>query len=226
MLIACWSVKGGAGVSVTSAALALTLARQSPCGVLLVDLRGDVPAVLGVTAPAGPGVTEWLGGGPDVTVDALGRLETDVGSGVSLLPRGEGTVDACGRIDLLAGVLSADARPVVVDVGVLGPDAGGGAPDDETVAHRLAASATHSWLVTRPCYLALRRISEAPLIPSGVVLINEPGRALGRRDVEDAVGATVVAEVAIDPQVARAVDAGLLMHRVPRPLARALRHAA
>jgi hypothetical protein len=59
-----------------------------------------------------------------------------------------------------------------------------------------------------------------------VVLLAEPGRALTRADVEDCVGAPVVAEVAVDPQVARAVDAGLLATRLPRALARELSRAA
>jgi hypothetical protein len=62
--------------------------------------------------------------------------------------------------------------------------------------------------------------------PSEIVLLTEPGRALGRGDVERAVGAPVVAEVAVDPQVARAVDAGLLTSRLPRGLARELARAA
>jgi hypothetical protein len=59
-----------------------------------------------------------------------------------------------------------------------------------------------------------------------VVLVTEPGRSLGRTDVERAIGAPVVADVAVDPQVARAVDAGLLLHRLPRGLARDLARAA
>jgi hypothetical protein len=59
-----------------------------------------------------------------------------------------------------------------------------------------------------------------------VVLINEPGRALGRKDIESVLGIPVVADVLIDPNVARAVDAGLLAGRLPRTLARSLRSAA
>jgi hypothetical protein len=59
-----------------------------------------------------------------------------------------------------------------------------------------------------------------------VVLVTEPGRALDRGDVERVVGAPVRAEVAVDPAVARAVDAGLLVSRLPRGLERSLRRAA
>ena len=87
----------------------------------------------------------------------------------------------------------------------------------------LAAGAQVSLLVLRPCYLALRRALAAPVRPSGVVLVTEPRRVLGRRDVEDVLGVPVRAEISLDDGIARAVDAGLLARRVPRPLERALR---
>ena len=79
-------------------------------------------------------------------------------------------------------------------------------------------------LVTRPCYLALRRAIDTPLRPCGVVLINEPGRALTATDIEAVLGHPIVATVPYDVAISRAVDAGLLASRVPRILARALRH--
>jgi hypothetical protein len=90
----------------------------------------------------------------------------------------------------------------------------------------VAAAASASLLVLRPCYLSLRRALQAPMRPSGVILVSEPGRSLGRSDVEDVLGVPVRAVVGIDPAVARAVDAGLLATRLPRGLERALRHAA
>jgi hypothetical protein len=107
---------------------------------------------------------------------------------------------------------------VIVDCGVL--------DGREPARSVVAARSTHSLLVTRACYLALRRAADPPLRPSGVVLITEPGRALDRDDVEKVVGAPVRAEVPLDPAVARAVDAGLLASRLPRGLERALRRAA
>jgi len=49
-----------------------------------------------------------------------------------------------------------------------------------------------------------------------VVLVRDPGRAVRSADVAVVVGAPVVAEVAVDPAVARAVDAGLARTRLPR----------
>lgn len=219
MLIACWSPKGGSGTTVVSCALAALLARGTEAGALLADLSGDAAAVLGVADPPGPGLAEWLAAGPDVGAGALARLETEVGAGLRLLAWKSAGADfppAPERAEALVEALSADARPVVADCGSAASGAG----------LALAAGAAVSLLVLRPCYLALRRALAAPVRPSGVVLVTEVGRSLGRRDVEEVLGVPVRAEVAVEEAVARAVDAGLLARRVPRQLERALRAVA
>lgn len=212
MIITCWSVKGGSGTTVVAASLALLAGRRCPDGALLVDLAGDGPAVLGMAEPTGPGVGDWL---DQLTADpaVLRTLEREATAHVRLLPMG--TRSSAGGA-LLAAALAQDGRTVIVDAGVLGPG-----PSID-----LIAGATTSLLVLRPCYLALRRASLAPVRPTGIVLVTEVGRALGRRDVEAVLGAPVVAEVLADPTVARAVDAGLLAGRLPRALERSLRSAA
>lgn len=216
LLISCWSVKGGSGTTVVSVALALELARSSPDGALLLDLAGDVPAVLGLPDRSGPGVADWLADG-DATSDALKRLAVDATSSLSVLPWG-GTTEQAMTDDgeRLVAALAGTALPVVADCGsrVAGPGLA------------VAAAATVSLLVLRPCYLALRRALAAPVCASGIVLVREDNRSLGRRDVEDVLGIPVRAEVPWDAAVARAVDAGLLATRVPRVLERAVREAA
>jgi len=133
---------------------------------------------------------------------------------VALVARGDGPLAASGG-ERLAAALGGD-RHVVVDCGPPGPGPG----------LAVAAAAGLSLLVLRPCYLALRRALAAPLRPSGVVLVRERERSLGRRDVEAVLGVPVRAEVAWDPAVARRVDAGLLAANLPRTLERALRRAA
>ena len=215
MLVACWSSKGGSGTTVVAASLTLLLARRSTAGAVFADLAGDGPAAFGIPDPAGPGLVGWLGAGEDVPPDALGRLEVPLGHGVSILPRGEGRLDE-RRADVLTALLTAEARPVVADCGA----------GLQGAARALAAGASRSILVTRSCFLSLRRALAAPIRPSEVVLLTEPGRSLSRHDVEDCIGAPVVAEVAVDPAVARAVDAGLLASRLPRGLERELGRAA
>jgi hypothetical protein len=216
MVITCWSVKGGSGTTVIAAALALRLARVSP-PVVLADLGGDLPAALGRPEPAGPGIADWIAAGPDVASGALERLAAPARPGRSLLPRGNpGAPPTSVEGERLAAALGQlNGAATVVD--------GGSTADDFTYA--LAAASDRSLLVIRPCFLALRHAVAAPIRPTTVVLVTEPQRTLSAADVEDVLGAPVVT-VAWDHAVARAVDAGLLVSRVPRPLDRALRDAA
>ena len=220
MLVACWSAKGGAGTTVVSCSLSLLLARSAERGdAVLVDLAGDVPATLGLAEPS-IGVGEWLAAPSDVDADALGRVAVDAGEGLSVVGAGAATCAAPGadRAAALAAALAALDATVVVDCGVL--------TSSSSLALAVAGAADVSLLVVRPCYVSLRRAIAAPLRPDAVVLVAEPGRSLGRRDVEDVLGVEVRAELELDPSVARAVDAGLLRCRLPRHLERVLEAAA
>ena len=242
MLIACWSVKGGAGTTVVAAALAVLLARAAPHGVLLVDLGGDAAALFGHDPPA-QGVSDWLGAGPSVSPDSLRALEVATGVGVQLLGPGsvlpeaaplletpsqsihksasaEGNRCRCRDGDLrrLVEVLEADTRPIVVDMGPAYNPLGS--------CDAVHKAATKSILVIRPCYLAVRRAVSGNRRPSAVVVIDEPGRALRIDDIEEVLGVPVCARLDLDPAVARGVDSGLFGSRLPRSLERGLRHVA
>lgn len=207
-MFVCWSVKGGSGTTVVAASLALTL--SSRADVTLVDLRGDVPAALGAAEPAGPGVSEWLAS-PTATAEALWGLAVTIAPNLRALPWGAaGGTPPTQRWHDLAEALGSAHDAVVVDAG--------GAP-----AAALLAAAERSVLVTRACYLSLRRCPHLASPPTDIVLVKEPGRALGAADIERAVGAPVVAEVPFDPAIARAIDAGLLSSRLPLALRNALR---
>jgi hypothetical protein len=220
MVTLCWAAKGGSGTTVVAAGLALASTRPS----LLVDLDGELPAVLGIPEPERPGVSEWLAS--DASADHLADLLIDIGPRTWLLPwqaaahgvhdrdGDDGTARWAALGDWLHDWSSQWGCDVTVDVGTRTP------PDP------LTARAARSLLVTRPCYLSLRRAVRCPVRPTGVVLVDEPGRGLGSRDVEHALGVPIDAVVSIDPTVSRAVDAGLLATRLPRVMTRALRQAA
>ena len=217
MLTCCWSVKGGSGTTVVAASLGL-LAASAPGGALLVDLAGDIPAALGLPQPSGPGVRDWLTADAGVEADAIGHLSEPASPGLRVVPAGAGGADrppSRARVELLARTLAEHDTEVVVDLGVPNPS-----------WQPLLARADTSLLVIRPCYLALRRATTLTWRPTGIVLVREPGRALGRREVEDVTGVRVLAEVDVEPSIARAVDAGLLASRLPRGLSRPLRAAA
>ena len=201
----CWSVKGGSGTTVVAASLALLSSLDST----LVDLAGELPAVLGLPDPPGQGVTDWLAS--DAPAPALADLTVTVDRATDLVPRGSGTLDrGSPRWPELLAWLRGRPNAII--------DAGTGPPPDE-----LVGDGVRSLLVTRGCFLALRRAVAAPRRPDGVVLVAEPGRSLRAAEVTRAVGAPVVATVSVDPAVARAVDAGLLVARLPRVLQRELR---
>lgn len=229
-MICCWGAKGGVGTSVVAAALALVLARR-PAGAMIVDLRGDQPALLGVREPPGPGVGDWIVRGASAPPDALGRLEVEVADGLRLLPRGSWDRSAPAedagehpeaQLAIMGPLLRSERRSVVVDAGCLALPGEGTPPPSMVAAGALAAAATMSLLVTRPCYLALRRAVAVGVRPHGVVLVEEGWRALHAGDVAQVVGAPVVAEVGVDAAIARVVDAGLLASRLPRSLERAM----
>lgn len=219
MVITCWAPKGGSGTTTVAAALAVERARRSPGGVLVVDGSGDLPAALGIPDPEGPGLLQWLAARSGVERDALGALEVDAGPNLRLVPFGSdhSPTGSLGpgreaRAEALVALLGTDPRPVVVDGG-----SGSG-----VVSWALVAGATHSLAVLHPCYLALRRALAAPVRPSGVVVLQDEGRALSAADVSDVLGVAVLATIPFDPAVARAVDAGLLARRLPRSLDRAV----
>lgn len=227
VLVTCWSVKGGAGVSVVAAALsALMVDRHG--GVVLVDLGGDLPAVLGLPEPDRPGVLDWCIS--DAPAEALDRLLIQVVPGLELLARGDGpsSVDR-RRVGELVAHLGTRAPATVVDAGAPldGPPEGLGDPERSAprpLGEHLREAGT-SVFVTRACYLALRRAARVGIDADGLVVVAEPGRSLDPRDVESVVGIPLLGVVESDPAVARAIDAGTLARRVPASLRRGLRHA-
>lgn len=225
MLITCWSVKGGAGVSVVSAALAGLLAERHG-DALLVDLGGDQPGLLGLAEPSGEGVLDWCASrsGPDV----LTRLVIDAAPDLRLLPRGDGPLSiTADRAAELAMALSAMAPAVVIDAGVplLAPADSTGLPTDEHPPGAYMRNCGSSLFVTRACYLSLRRARRVQVDADGVILLAEPGRALHSKDVAEILGLPIIGVVEVDPHVSTAVDAGSLVRRVPHTLARGLRRA-
>jgi hypothetical protein len=225
LLIALWSATGGSGTSVLTAACALVLARDArdaghAAGVRVADLAGDLPAVFGLGADPDLGLADWLDAGAEAPTDALDRLLTEVVPGVALLPRGRGarlptSLPAPESGAALAVALGQGSSPVLVDCGTA----------REPAARALIEVADVAVVVLRGCYLALRRAVHSPALEptAGVVLLDEPGRSLGAREIGDVLDLPVLARVPVKEEIARAVDAGVLPTRLPQSLARAAR---
>lgn len=227
MLFALWSPKGGSGTSVVCAALASFLSQREP--VLLVDLAGDLPAIAGLSpgtrAPVSrypfPSLRNWLAAGPAAPSDALDALTRPLGERLGLVPLGAGGPAMKELLPESGAALAAALAggPTVV------ADAGRAEhPMQRAVVEVAVASA----VVVRCCYLALRRAVDDPLTARalGAVVVEEPGRSLGPADVAEVLGCPLLATIPVVPGVSRAVDAGLLIPRLPKPLFPPLRSLA
>lgn len=195
MLTVFLSPKGGSGTTTVAAAHALASAQEHGRSVL-VDLCGDAPAALGMQEPGSPGINDWLAetqaAGPEELL-ALGAAQ----GGVLVIHRGSRFVLGAPRWQALVSAVSAWDFPVTVDAGT------------HFIPDELRAAADRVLMVTRQCYLALRRATALPR-PTGIVLVKEEGRVLTPHDVESVLGTSVVATVPVDPAIARAIDAGVL----------------
>ena len=192
MLVCFWSPKGGSGTSVFAAAAALVLAREAPARV--ADLAGDLPAVLGLAHDPDPGLRDWLRIGPEAPTDALDRFAVDAAPGLALLGAGVGRPRRRSRPKPAPRSRSRSAPT---------PARRSSTPVSSHRTRRArtrsSRSPTRSVIVVRGCYLALRRAVAIELTTraTGAVFVDEPGRSLGPRDVENVLGVPVLATVAL-----------------------------
>ena len=232
--IALWSTKGGSGVTATAAMLALGAGDAAPDGgrTVLVDACGDAIGALGAQVPReSPGLADCCGSDEPVSAKLAQRLPRQVTNSMSLLHYGDGVITDGDRAAATALAAAANADTLIMDLGCLSRPGPARPRDDEphppepelAARRRMADGVDHSILVTRACYLSLRRVAMCPVRPTGVILIEEPGRALTSASVENAVGAPVVAIIPHDPAVARSIDAGLTSLGVPSEIRRRLR---
>ncbi len=192
----CASAKGGQGCTTIAAVLAV-LAAQGNQPTLLLDTRGDAAPTLGVSDPAPAGTF----------AEAMANaVEPCRHLCVATIAGDQIDSDATSELERL----TAAGHRVIVDTGT-----------DHDVLHRFDPLSPQRLLVTRPCYLALRRAIGVPFVPDHVVLISEQQRCLTERDVSLAL-ALAVTSVPYDPAIARAIDAGLLAARLPRCIANAI----
>lgn len=203
MYTICWSPKGGSGTTVVASTIALW--HEGPH--TLIDLAGDLPAVLGLN-DGGQGIFDVLANATSLSV--LHEVSIAIDERHSLIRRGGEQAVPPERWHELALHLSSTGS-YTIDAGTL--------TSANDVPMPLLQQADQRLMVLRPCYLALRR---ARLIshfnPDGIILVDEPGRSLSAHDVANCLDTPVIAQIPCDPRVARAVDAGLLAIRPPRSL--------
>jgi MinD-like ATPase involved in chromosome partitioning or flagellar assembly len=208
MFTVCYSPKGGQGCTAATATLALL-----ETDALVIDVGGDLPALLGLPEPHVPGICDLLTDTAPVDLATLTAITIEIGT-IRLIPTGLSPAHEvpAERWTELANLLAADGRAVFLDAG--------------TNTAAASAAADRRLLVVRACYIALRRAIALPVQPDMAIVLVEPGRALSVADIESALGVPVAAEIPIDPAVARAIDAGLFAARLPTQLRRALGNLA
>lgn len=209
MFVIMSSVKGGVGTSVTSAALALLLARDTSRPTYLVDIGGgDQPDILGLPAVT-DGLSSWLAA-PDRRLSDLAVGVTDtlrlVATGDRPLPTESSWMTS---LALALDDIRTSAH-VVVDAGQL-----------DTTDH-LDPLADRRLMIMRPCYVALRHVVTAVNRWDGLILVRPPDRVLTTRDVVSVCDMPLAAEITMTPDVSRAVDAGVLRSRLPTTFVRSL----
>lgn len=246
MIYAFWALKGGTGTTSLATALALNLAREGQKEILLVDLAGEIPAVLGIPSLTPVGIGDWLSVEENLEADSLKHLEYEVIDGLHLLPRGRACLATLSQVltpDALVAELGfqvsiysenfikqleADERTVIVDCGNLWDTSLNVRNQDECqqpdllFRREVAKAGNVSWAFSRSCYLSLRRLAGFNMTPDGVVFLKELGRALTGSDISEIVGSPIVCTVSVETSVMTAIDSGLLSVRLPRRLEKML----
>jgi cellulose biosynthesis protein BcsQ len=199
------SPKGGTGTSVVAASLAIVSSSSSP--TLLVDLAGDQAAILGLPQPP-IGLSDWANGMTYREFDEIISLCHD---NLCLAPTGTFDFETlnANAWDKLLRALSlkhSEGYNIIVDLG------------QADIPLALRKIVDTCYLVTRPCYLALRRAVDLETAFSGVIVVSEPDRVLTSRDVESVLKLKCVAEIPYTSEISRRVDSGLLKSRLPMAL--------
>lgn len=234
MLTAFWSAKGGVGTTTTAALVAANVAKQG-VRTIVVDLAGDMPAVLGVSNSQ-HGLSDLVRLDSAATAEQIARVTQEVGTNLAVLARGAAPLEADEQVALeprLVGVLRVLRQryeAVLVDCGCR---CAAGEPDGASGGWpALAAleSAKTRVLVTRLCYLSAAR-SRAALVGrddgyTTLVVVREGGRALRLRDLEHALGLTASDVIELEPSISRLVDCGSLASRAPRVAVMTVRNCA
>ena len=162
MMASFWALKGGQGTSTTAAMAAVGASADRPA--LLVDLCADQTGLFR-TGPHQRVIAEWSAGPPD-RLRAPTPRPPHHRHAAAAAPR-PGPIDYKRAEELYEWLIGAHpVEPVIADAGTLDPEPGGEARDHRL--RRIAAEvAPASILVTKPCYLALRRGALNPVPPTG-----------------------------------------------------------
>lgn len=197
------ALKGGSGATVVSGLAAVASARMG-IRTTMAGLDADLGVAFGLSmSQPRPGLFDVLSTA-NVAPDAMKSLSLLVATRLSLVPPGNRHVG-----------VELSRLPEPQEPGRLIIDASG---TDDDVWNVLTSTAARSYFVMRPCLLGLRRSLDTSRTADGIVIVDEPGRVIDVRDVEDVTGLPVVASIRYHARIARAVDAGRLARVTTRAI--------
>lgn len=209
MLIILSSPKGGSGTSVVAASLAIASSSSTP--TLLIDLAEDQAAIMGLPEPP-VGLSDWVNG---MTHHDFDEILMTCNDNLWLAPSGSSATEilstnAWNKLAQAVMQKESDGYNIIIDFG-------------QANLPLAFNKLTHThYMVTRPCYLSLRRAVNLDQRFSGVIVVQDHDRVLTTSDVESVMKLKCVAEVPYSSDISRRVDSGLLKSRLPVPLHAAL----
>lgn len=203
MITAFIGSKGGVGTTVTTMTTGKS-AKMAGHQVLLVDLTGDIGVVLGCHDEL-PGVAELTSSGATSRA-AVMSTAIDVGSGMMLLPRGNGEIDRKELSELWDSISNLPNTVSVVDAG-----------RGEEALSMVSEDHIRRAVMTECDYQSLHRtraLLESPIAEiDDMIVLGHPDRALGLADIEPAAGRRATTYIERNRSVSRWADAGLLLDR-------------
>ena len=180
-------------------------ARPRAAAARLADLDGDQPPMLGLAADPATGLRDWLRSASRRRPTRSTGWPSTVAPGLTLLPAGPPALAAVApEAGAALGVAlreRPDRRRSSTSACRRHPARRGVARGGRRERRRAAR------LLPRAAPRGAHARSTAGA--TGAVLVEEPGRALGRREVADVLGVPVLATVPVRSSIARVVDAGV-----------------
>lgn len=156
------------------------------------------------------------GQGTSTTAVLLANQFANEGKHVLIVQDEGGDIDAlCGATTLRNGVLQQVTPNIAIGQAPIHGDNVWGFDVVITDNANVPSNISETYLVTQPCYMALRKFTLADdsftQRLNGVIIVRPEGRVLDDKDIANVVGAPITAVLPMSVSVARASDAGLLL---------------
>lgn len=222
MLISVFSPKGGVGTSVSSALISKCLSKLGP--TLLVETEnGDLEAIVGADEVPKYSFSDWSHSAEPtdqslmrISVNVVGSLDYVIGS----IDRSNEQEDTtCQFKNMDTGFIGKESRTKLIDS--ISSIPGHCVVDCSLAASELQTEIVEASdvvvMVLRQCYLGLFKAMQHNLKNQidVCIVVCESGRSISTHQIAETLGVGTVIELDARRDFARAIDAGVLLHRTP-----------